>query len=467
MHSPLCLISLKNFLFSRRGNVSIIFALAIIPTLFAMGVAVDYSMAAKRRARMNAAADAAALSAVTPDMMAQTTSAAQTRAQNIFNSQVSGLAGVGYASDVQVTVTEAPVNNLRRRTVAVKYAATSTNAFAGILHFDSLSIGGSSTASATAAANIDFYLMIDTSPSMAIAATQNDINTMLANTKAQDSPSGCAFACHEADPKNESPALGNPKDKYGNPIDNYQLARNLNVTLRLDLVQQAIGSLISTAQSDAIRFNAKYRLSGYSFDLSASNVFPLTGVNLLNAASIPSNFQMLQVWTNNVLCSTKACTAKGANNSDEDTDIYKAFQTLDAAMPAPGNGSNAPGDTPQEVLFIVTDAVADIGTGGSRSYPPMGQALPNGTTWCDSIKGRGIRIAVLYTTYLPLPTDNWYVTQVKPVQDPNNTGQDAYRAAAMACASPSLFAEVQTGGDISAALVTLFRTAITSAHLTQ
>ena len=31
------------------------------------------------------------------------------------------------------------------------------------------------------------------------------------------------------------------------------------------------------------------------------------------------------------------------------------------------------------------------------------------TSYCDIIKNRGIRIAVLYTVYDPLPTNTWYM----------------------------------------------------------
>jgi hypothetical protein len=66
-------------------------------------------------------------------------------------------------------------------------------------------------------------------------------------------------------------------------------------------------------------------------------------------------------------------------------------------MPNPGGGTRIAGDTPQEVLFFVTDGVEYETVNGSRvqslRYP----------SYCTTIKNRGIRIAVLYTTYGPLP----------------------------------------------------------------
>ena len=74
---------------------------------------------------------------------------------------------------------------------------------------------------------------------------------------------------------------------------------------------------------------------------------------------------------------------------------------INTVLPTPGNGTNAAGDTPQEVLFFVTDGMEDEGK-------PRVMSVMN-PAWCTTIKNRGIRIAVLYTTYLPLPTDSWYV----------------------------------------------------------
>ena len=102
------------------------------------------------------------------------------------------------------------------RTVTVSYQTTSSALFGGYTGKSSLPLSGSSQASATVPPNIDFYLLLDNSPSMAIAATTAGINTMVANT-----PDQCAFGCHESDTS--------PNDYYG-------LARSLGVTLRMDLL---------------------------------------------------------------------------------------------------------------------------------------------------------------------------------------------------------------------------------------
>jgi hypothetical protein len=87
-------------------------------------------------------------------------------------------------------------------------------------------------------------------------------------------------------------------------------------------------------------------------------------------------------------------------NNDTITNYTNAMTQINSIMPNPGGGTNIAGDTPQEVMFFVTDGVEDETVNGSRV-----QSLMN-TSYCTTIKNRGIRIAVLYTTYLPLPTNS-------------------------------------------------------------
>jgi hypothetical protein len=321
-----------------------------------------------------------------------------------------------------------------KRTVTVNYQATVNMNFGALFGQSTVAIGGSSTSTSSGAPNIDFYLLLDTSPSMAIAATTAGINTMVANTKTQG---GCAFACHESNPSADN--LGNP-----NGEDNYALAKSLNVPLRIDLVRQAVQNLTTTAQQSEQTTNAQYRMAIYSFDV-AFNTIALRSSNLPLVQSQAANIQLLQVYKNNWLTSS-------SNNSDADTDYDNAMQSINTTMPAPGSGSNQAGDSPQEVLFLVTDGVEDEMVNGKRQQSLMS------TSWCNTVKNRGIRIAVLYTTYLPLPTNSWYNTYIAPFQ--SQIGPNL-----QACASPGLFFQVSTDQDISAAMSEMFQQAVSTAYL--
>ena len=89
---------------------------------------------------------------------------------------------------------------------------------------------------------------------------------------------------------------------------------------------------------------------------------------------------------------------------------------------------------------------------GGRCQEPINTAL------CTTLKNRGVLIAVLYTTYLPLPTNSWYNQYIKPFV--GNIGPSM-----QSCASPGLYFEVSPTQGISEAMAALFQKAVTSARL--
>ena len=133
-------------------------------------------------------------------------------------------------------------------------------------------------------------------------------------------------------------------------------------------------------------------------------------------------------------------------------------------IPNPGNGTNQPGDTPQEVLFIVTDGVEDEQPGSTRIQQAMNDlgAAPGGnsssTNWCTTIKNSGIKIAILYTDYPPVTANGWYNSWIAPIQ--SDIGP-----ALQACASPGLFYDAAIGADLGQALAALFAAVTHTAHL--
>jgi hypothetical protein len=162
------------------------------------------------------------------------------------------------------------------------------------------------------------------------------------------------------------------------------------------------------------------------------------------------------MYANNFACATAACTA-GVTNQDVSTNYDVALNSINTTMPTPGNGTNLPGDKPQEVLFFVTDGVED-----ETNLIRLIQPINGGTShnYCTDIKNKGIKIAILYTEYLPLPENSFYVSNVAPFQA--NIGP-----ALQACASPGLFYDAAIGDDLSTGLSTLFQSVVQSATLTQ
>jgi Flp pilus assembly protein TadG len=433
------------FFRDRKGNIAILFALSLIPCVFLSGMALDFTVATQRRTLLNAAADAAALAAVTPTMMGQTSATAKTAATNAFNAVSSTVTGV---TSVTPTVTLASSNGGLTRNVTVSYTANSTNNFPNVLKLLTGSsqtnwpLSGSSVSTASTSPNIDFYLLLDNSPSMNIAATTSGINTMVSNTSSQG---GCAFACHESNPSADN--LGNP-----NGEDNYTLAQNLGVTTRIENMAAAASALMTTASNTEAANNATYRMSVYTFNTGGVNTIQSLTSNLTTAANAAAGIDVLEVYDNNCL------TASNCNN-DTDTNFPSAMSAINSIMPTPGTGTAS--STPQEVLFLVSDGVEDDNTGTcSQTLDGTRCQAPFDTTWCTTVQNRGIRIAVLYTAYLPLPTNAWYNTWISPWQSQIATNMQS-------CASSGLYFAITTDGDISAAMQALFEQAVSTARLTQ
>ncbi len=86
------------------------------------------------------------------------------------------------------------------------------------------------------------------------------------------------------------------------------------------------------------------------------------------------------------------------------------------------------------------------------------------TDWCTAIKNRGIRIAVLYTEYLAIPTNGWYQNF-----DGSGNGVSSFQSQIAAnmqsCATPGLFFDADVDADISAAMSALFQSAVKTAYL--
>jgi hypothetical protein len=96
--------------------------------------------------------------------------------------------------------------------------------------------------------------------------------------------------------------------------------------------------------------------------------------------------------------------------------------------------------------------------GQSRCIEPVNAAL------CSAIKDRGIKIAILYTTYLTLPSsgpgsDSWATTNVNPYIP-------KIAPAMQTCASPGLYFEVTPTQGISQAMNALFQKVVSTAHIT-
>jgi Flp pilus assembly protein TadG len=507
-------LGLDRLLRNRRGNVAMMYALVAPVLVFAGGAAIDYGRAAQIHTKLNAAADAAALAALTPSMLQQSNQTAQDASKSMFNGLTEGIPGLTVGA-TQVTVSVTNVANTLIRNVSVTYSTSVNTIFAQVLGKSALPVSGFSQASAQAPPNIDFYVLLDNSPSMALPATQAGITSMQSLT-AKQITGGCAFACHQANTSyntstptsSETDTVYNPCTDGTNPtlptsstiingvsylkawcdaskghvqLDNYGLARKNNITLRLDELNSGISTLLQTAstaaQSTMFATPPKYRFSIYSMDslwqISLTQLVALTSNYTSGWTTASTNFGVMEMYSNNSNCANSACSSStstpgGDVATNYDTTLGNLSKTT--YIPNPGNGTNEPSDTPQEMLFIVTDGVEDEQSGSRRleqtindlggdpSPSPYGNV--QGTNWCTTIKNRGVKIAILYTDYLAVPANNWYVTHIDPFQSQISADLEA-------CASPGLFIDENNDTHIGQDLANLFNLAATPGHLTQ
>ncbi|KQR81210.1 hypothetical protein ASG07_12140 [Sphingomonas sp. Leaf343] len=430
---------------NRRGNVLMIFGLSLPPLIFATGMGLDYGSAMQLQTKLNAAADAAALSATSAAMLDQPILDAKAQAYNVFTTQVTGSAGLvpmNYLDPNQLNIVVQDVQTAANgtvRTSTVTYSGESTNVFAGVLGRKTLTIRGTATASASTPPNIDFYVLLDASSSMALPTTTAGINLMKSKTVRTDyiwNPNGCAFACHQSNPDN--PKVRNAKGQY---MDYYDLAHLNGIELRIDAGKHAIGDMLTEAQAESKENGATYRFSVSTFDRAANfkNIAPLT-TEYATARAQAATAETVAV-------------AMHANLYDRQTEYSGSLQKGSDLIKVIGQGTRASGDNPQAVMFIITDGMRDEELWGRQMGPIT-------TDQCTAIKARGIRIAVLYTTYQveSVNYDQWSKDNVVP---------NLYKLAPalQSCASSGLFFEVSTDGSISDALSALFRKTVISSRL--
>jgi Flp pilus assembly protein TadG len=267
-----CLTTLlRHFRSDKRGNVAVIFIFALLPILTAIGAATDYSMASRMRAKMQSAADAAAVAAISQNSagwiaassMSGNGSVASglTDANNLFCGNLNvpnatsgtgcnapASAGFGNLSmtGTAVTKTGATLSSV------VNFSATVPVTFMKVLGYQTLSISGTSRATSSLPLYIDFYMTLDVSGSMGLPSTPSEAVRMqsISPDNYVQYPTGCTLACHFAqpplsqlntsaciDPSPNTPTGATPTQKY--PTGNYCLAYDIS-----RISQSAYGQLL-------------------------------------------------------------------------------------------------------------------------------------------------------------------------------------------------------------------------------
>jgi hypothetical protein len=399
----------------------------------AIGSSVDYTFAVNARQKLQQAADSAVVSAIAEQSVgvlaalskgsSGAIAEAEADAEEWFraNTDARTLAYVN-SVDFNITRTSTTISS------QVEFHASVPTSFLRIIGKNSIDVAGSASGSYLPVSFIDFYLMLDNSPSMGLGATTSDIALLQKNNN------GCAFACHI----------------QGATDDTYALAKSIGATLRIQMVASATQSMISTATSTR-RYSDQYRMALYTMGATAQKAM------LTEVAEMSSNLDKVKTAAGTIDIMS---TPEQNYDLDQQTDLLTNLTGLKTKMGAGGQGLST--NDRQKVLFLVSDGVEDanrpVGCLREVYYYTRCQQ-PIDTSICTKIKANGVRIAVLYTTYFDVGNDVHYNFFIKPFRSQIGDYMKA-------CASDGLYFEVSPSSGIAEAMNALFLKVVNLPRLT-
>ncbi len=445
---------LNKLLADRAGNFAIMGALAIVPILGCAGMAIDFTRAMELKAELQNAADAAVIGAISEKSagVGQAINMAQdgpiplseAEAEALFKAQreAAGSSEDQQSEDENMKdqIKVSVVKNGKDIKAELSYKSTMKTSFLRAIGKETITVSGTATAVYQSQSFMDFYMLLDNTPSMGVAATPTDVtNMILATASVKDSGSrNCAFACHIVSEKGVI-----------DTTSNYFVARNKGITIRIDVVAKAVAALTMEAERTQ-SYSNQFRMAAYTFGETAQDV------KLLKVAALTADLTKVKAGTKDI--KLMSIPYQGYNN-DQQTSFDNAMTKINAEIDTPGNGASS--TSPEKIVFFVADGVGDSNkpkgctqklSGSTRCQEPIDP------TYCTTLKNRGIKIAVLYTTYLPLPNNSWYNTWIKPFQATIGSKMQE-------CASPGFYFEVSPTEGIETAMKALFNKVVRTPRL--
>ena len=448
---------------NKSGNVAIITALSALPMIGLFGLCIDYGIAVSNKSKLDAAADAAAVAAITtaqaalfaksPDAVAQ----GKARGLAVFAANVGKInfssASAPPVPDIDVTLSPDGMSVQAK----VSYSASSAAQFGRLFNVSKMQVSGSSQSTLGVSPNVEIYLMVDISQSMGVAATQNDMNKLYKATASV--PSGaCVFACHDTD---------------GNNIDTYQLAKAQHITLRIDVIKDAISSMIRKADDNSKLPNSKpTKLAIYTFDMNLKSAQTAQSQTPPKPGDPPPPPTKDYSYLRQAVSRIELALDHG-NLFHADTYTQAALKTAQKDKEQIGNmtdiigksGDGTSEDSPKKYLFIMTDGTSDTVDSGNQ------KVIPYDPSWVKTLKDNGVTVGVVYTTYLPFYAfnnpqnglDSNYQQWISPINGPVSKIKLGLEDSVTA---PPWFIEASDSTAIAAALTNLLAQAQNPPRLT-
>ncbi|NEJ74001.1 hypothetical protein GR197_26250 [Rhizobium phaseoli] len=443
-----CFRSLRSLGRDRGGNVAIVVALTLVPMIIAVGASFDYIRTYNIRQRMQSDLDTALIAAV-KEIDTDDSTALKQKVSDWFGAQVESSYTLG---DINIDTSNHKITATASGTVPTTLMKIAN------INTVPISIGSAVKGPATSYLNV--YIVIDTSPSMLLAATTAGQATMYSGIK-------CQFACHTGD----SHTIGNKT--YAN---NYEYSTAKNIKLRADVAGDAVKdvlALVDTADSN----HQRIKVGLYSLGDTLTEVLaPTLSTDTARSRLADSSYGLT------------SATSKAATYFDV------SLATLKQKVGSGGDGTTS--GTPLKLVLLLTDGVqsqrewvTDKVTwdknGNATSGAYWNKVAPLNPAWCAYLKDQSDTMAVLYTEYLPLTSDwgynatvgstmasaNWKNTWGGTMQSGVSTSitrRDYIPYALSDCASSkSLFISAASSTEITAGLSALFTQYLSSVRLTQ
>lgn len=353
--------SLRTLLADRRGNTALIFGILAFVAFAAAGAAVDFSTGYRAKSEADSAIDAAVLGAAASlrgDMDAwsnETVAAAKAKAEveSYFATNTADLP----PGTLTVTVKHVGFDLV----VTGTYTASVPGRFTRLFGKEAMDIASTASANVQSTPFIDITLLVDTSASMALGATTADIDKLKAKF-------GCAFACH---------------DNPGN--DSYSWAKANGVTLRYDLIQQAILHLADYLED--VNEGGKIQVQLYAFDDTLKSLTPLMASMNQLRSSLPT------------APVTSSETAGG-------TRFWEYKDQIPGTIKRSGDGSTR--GKAIQIVMMLTDGVQDPNRTWTWNTPLRDYVREFDWSVCDTVRGMGADFGVVQVPYLEMPWDWGY-----------------------------------------------------------
>ena len=450
-----------------RGNVAQIFAFSMIPLLGLAGFTIDYSTTLSAQAKLETAADTAALTAITVaqnyiktnavtgvNVNTAAINAGKAQALKVFNAQVGA---------IPTATVNPPVITLvltgQTFTATVGFSGNQPTTLTQLIGVSNMTLGGTASAALTMARYLDFYVATDVSGSMGLPSSIAGAN-QLAPLNPVAIPTGiknCEFACHFPG------------------VPGYQIAKTNNIQLRIDAVGASLVALMQTAKQTqtSTAITSQFQVGLYPFVKSLWAYAPLSNasnnLDIIAAAADYTKFGTLldngSYYLKHPVTGSTITNPLGSGG----TDINTALNSINSLVPPSGQvGAGTSASDRQPIVFLITDGAQN---------PQKFYTFPNDTgdyfdgnnsatamnpSYCTTMKNRHIIVSVLYLTYEPIqnPTTVWgnednVVNAVAPT----------FAGILQSCASPGFFFQANSPTAINDAMQTMFQQAQKSPRL--